>query len=81
MSKRGPANKFGYRAVAGGIGTNAYMKDTGKGSYRFDPRSTEQANETRSEVNEKAQQEPMRKAAWDARRADARVMHQRKKAM
>lgn len=68
MAQRGPADKVtGYRAVAGGIATNAYMKDMGKYTMRFDPRSTEQANDTRSEVNGKAQGKAHRTALWETR--------------
>lgn len=56
MAKRGPADtKTGYRAIAGGIEANSYMRGVGRNGrvIRFDPRSTKQADETRSMVNNK----------------------------
>lgn len=73
MSQRGPANKFGYRAVAGGIPTNSVMRDFGKSTIRFDPRSTAQAHETRSEVNGIIQGREHRKAVWEQRQRDKRA--------
>lgn len=56
MAKRGPADtKTGYRAIAGGIEANSYIKPVGKNGrvMRFDPRGVRQADETRSRVNNK----------------------------
>jgi len=64
MAKRGPADKkSGYRAVAGGIATNSYMRDMGRFTLRFDPRSVEQADQTRSMVNMKGGSEAERRRA------------------
>lgn len=56
MAKRGPADKkTGYRAIAGGIEANSIIVSVGKSGrvMRFDPRSTAQAHDTRSLVNNK----------------------------
>jgi len=46
-------SKTGFKAVAGGIALNRELRVVSGCRVQFDPRDTEQANDTRSTVNRK----------------------------
>lgn len=63
MSQKSPRNKFGYRAVAGGIPLNRSEHVIGGCRVQFDARSTEQAHDTRSERNIPGEERAARRVA------------------
>jgi hypothetical protein len=69
--------KIGRRkALAGGILMNAYETTISGARVKFDPRRMADVNETRSDVNQKANQKGMRKRLWEIKQAEkARNKH------